>query len=236
MPQPVAKNDSYSYQGQDLFVLDVLGGLRGGYFLDSGASNGIRGSNTRLLEQYYEWRGICIEPNDLLFSELVQNRGCICLNCCLYDKEASVEFLEAAGVYGGILHEYDPRQLRSTRQMLSDRWPNGDPPKVQKKTCTVRSVLREIGAPAIIDYWSLDTEGSELAILRSFPFDEYRFRVLTVEHNDTPVRAEIRSFLETCGYMHARTLGIDDGYIWNGDLPQQANRSAVWRSKLQRRG
>jgi hypothetical protein len=41
----------------------------------------------------------------------------------------------------------------------------------------------EFVTPPVIDYWSLNTEGSEFAILKSFPFDEYSFRVLTVEHN-----------------------------------------------------
>jgi hypothetical protein len=62
--------DSPSQYGQDLFVLEALGGRRGGYFLDFGASNGVRFSNTLLLEQSFGWRGICIEPNDSFFSEL----------------------------------------------------------------------------------------------------------------------------------------------------------------------
>ena len=45
---------------------------------------------------------------------------------------------------------------------------------------TLRSVLRECEAPPIIDYWSLDTEGSELTLLKSFPFDDYSFRVVTL--------------------------------------------------------
>ena len=50
--------------GQDLFVLDVLEGMRNGFFFDSGASDGIRASNTRLLEASYGWTGICVEPNE----------------------------------------------------------------------------------------------------------------------------------------------------------------------------
>ena len=98
---------------------------------------------------------------------------------------------------------------------------------MHKQARTIRSVLRQAGAPAVIDYWSLDTEGSELAILRSFPFDEYRFRVLTVEHNDAPVREDIRQYLAERGYTCVRALGIDDAYVWNGDLPSHAWRSAM---------
>src|SRR6266849_3906884 len=100
-------SDSYSYQGQDLLVLELLGRMRSGYFLDSGASNGIRGSNTRLLESAFGWTGICVEPNEAMFRELVRNRRCICFDCCLYHRNGAVDFLEAAGVYGGIVQEYD---------------------------------------------------------------------------------------------------------------------------------
>src|SRR5262245_49625479 len=98
----------YSYQGQDLFVVDALGGQVGGYFLDSGASNGCNGSNTWLLESQYGWSGVCVEPNAQAFRQLTANRACVCLDCCLYDRDGPVDFLEAAGVYGGIIQEYDP--------------------------------------------------------------------------------------------------------------------------------
>jgi len=220
---------SFSYQGQDLFVLEILGGMRGGYFLDSGASNGVRGSNTCLLESSFGWKGVCVEPNEEAYRELVLNRTCICLQYCLYDREGPVDFLEAAGVYGGIVQEYNPAHLRFTRRVLADRWPkDGGPPTVQKKARTLRSVLYEAAAPAIIDYWSLDTEGSEFAILKSFPFDEYHFRVLTVEHNDASVRDYIREFLEGRGYARVRALGIDDGYVWNAKRTSQAWQSHAW--------
>lgn len=229
-------SSSHSYQGQDLFVLEILRGMRGGYFLDSGASNGVKGSNTWLLESLFGWTGICVEPNDAMFRKLIQNRQCLCLSCCLYDREGSFDFLEGAGVYGGILQEYDPAHLRFAKQLISNQLlqHNCTQPTVQKQARTLRSVLRQANAPQIIDYWSLDTEGSELAILKSFPFDEYRFRVLTVEHNDSPIREDIRKFLEAQGYTRIRVLGIDDGYVWNGDLPNHAWQSAVWSNAKRR--
>ncbi len=231
---------SHSYQGQDLFVVEALGGLTGGYFLDSGASDGRKGSNTWLLENVYGWSGICVEPNHEYFLQLRANRACICLDCCLYVQEGAVEFLEAAGVYGGIIDEYDPTHLQFTRQVLVRSWPEGaPPPTVRKHARTIRSVLRSASAPRIIDYWSLDTEGSELALLRSFPFDEYQVRVLTVEHNNRPVREQIWGFLRTRGYARARDLGIDDGYVLAGNTSGvrigeaigTSWRSAAWRSR-----
>jgi FkbM family methyltransferase len=224
----------HSYQGQDRFVVEVLDGLRGGFFLDSGASNGVNGSNSLLLETAYGWQGICVEPNDDLFAQLSRSRRCICVNCCLYDREGDVPFFEAAGVLGGIVDDYDPGHFAYAQSVVSATLGEGENATdgvVTKAARPIRSVLREHAAPRVIDYWSLDTEGSELAILRSFPFDEYTVRVLTVEHNFTPARTAIRVFLESRGYRLARLLGIDDGYILDVPRRDQAWRSAAWRSR-----
>jgi Methyltransferase FkbM domain len=221
---------SFSYQGQDLFVVDALNEQRGGFFLDSGASNGVRGNNTKLLESALGWTGICIEPNAQMFAELVRNRTCICLDCCLYDTDGTVEFLEAAQVYGGIIDEYHPFHLDYARRMArSFIGPDGQVSSTTKPARTIRSVLVDCGAPSVIDYWSLDTEGSELAILRSFPFDQYAFRVLTVEHNYLPAREKMRAFLESRSYHRVSSLGIDDCYVWDHAFSRGMWRSPVWR-------
>lgn len=223
------KVTSYSYQGQDLFVVEALGGLRGGFFLDSGASDGVSGSNTLLLESRFGWQGICVEPNDQLFARLARERRCVCLNCCLYDRTGEVAFFEAAGVLGGILDEYDAGHLRYARSVVASQLGEGKADgAVTKPTRTIGSILREFGAPRIIDYWSLDTEGSELSILKSFPFGEFTIRVLTVEHNLTPVRETVRRFLAARGYRRARVLGIDDGYILDASMQHRAWRSRAW--------
>src|ERR1700722_3302200 len=100
-----------SQYGQDLFALEILGGMRGGFFLDSGAADGVSASNTLLLERSFGWRGICIEPNRSLFSKLTRNRRCQCLHYGLSDHDADVDFVEDAQMLGGILDEYHPVHL-----------------------------------------------------------------------------------------------------------------------------
>ncbi|MCT4351746.1 FkbM family methyltransferase [Streptomyces sp. Je 1-79] len=220
-----------SQYGQDLFVLQALNGQRGGFFLDSGASDGVDASNTRLLETSYGWSGICVEPNPRLYADLVRNRRCHTVNCCLYDRPGEVDFVEA-GTVGGILDEYHPALLACARRLLGTD-PDRPPPTVRRPARTVRSVLREYGAPPVVDYWSLDIEGAELNVLKSFPFDEYDVRVLTVEHNWLPVRADVRRFLEGRGYRWAGELGCDDCFVRPsaGVVPHHAWRSGAWRHR-----
>jgi FkbM family methyltransferase len=221
----------YSQLGQDRFVLQLLNFLRGGFFLDSGASNGIIASNTYLLESEYNWRGICVEPNSAFYEELVKNRTSRCIQCCLYDTEAMVDFVEA-GTLGGVLKDYPPTLLSHVAGMgLVPKDVHGWPIPVLKPSRTISSVLQQFGAPHIIDYWSLDTEGSELRILKSFPFTRYRVRVITVEHNRHPVRAEIRRFLEGHGYMFIMDFGIDDCYIDPSSVTRHLVRRR-WRHRF----
>ncbi|MBC7499249.1 MAG: hypothetical protein H7315_01925 [Herminiimonas sp.] len=42
--------------GQDHLVVQLLNGKRDGFFLDTGASDGIDSSNTELLERAFGWR------------------------------------------------------------------------------------------------------------------------------------------------------------------------------------
>jgi FkbM family methyltransferase len=218
-----------SQYGQDRFAIGILGGMREGFFLDSGASDGVSASNTMLLERVYGWRGICVEPNRRFFAELVRNRHCVCLNCCLYDRDTHVDFIEADTI-GGIVDDYDPAFLRLVKAMpgAADGRP---PPTVERAARSVRSILRASGAPRIIDYWSLDTEGSEIRILKGFPFDEYAFRVLTVEHNWLPVRDEIRRFLQGRGYRWVAELGCDDGYVQETPASLPNWRSRAWKRR-----
>jgi FkbM family methyltransferase len=220
-----------SQLGQDFFVIEILGGMSNGFFLDSGASDGVNASNTYLLESEYGWKGICVEPNEVFFPLLKKNRTCHCVNYCLYDRDGVVDFVEASTL-GGILEEYHPAHLEYAKRSFNlAEDATGKPGTVQKTAKTIRSVLRECNAPSVIDYWSLDTEGSELAILKSFPFDEYSFRVLTVEHNWLPVRKEIRQFLERKGYVLKREMGIDDCYVHHAMVSNSSWRSNAFRRK-----
>ena len=207
-------NEIYSEFGQDRLVLEMLGWKRNGFFLDSGASDGVQSNNTHLLEVSYDWNGICVEPNGVFFEKLVKNRKCHCMNYCLYDKEDHVDFLQRGNDVGGIMQEHHPSHLnraKASYDVQKDLY--GNPKTIKKLTRTIEQVLKECNAPQTIDYWSLDTEGSELTILKSFPFDEYSFRVITVEHNHFPVREEIREFLEYNGYQRIKELEVDDCYM-----------------------
>ena len=66
---------------------------------------------------------------------------------------------------------------------------------------SLNDFLEQHKAPREIDYLSIDTEGSEFEILQDFPFERWHIRLLTVEHNFTQRRIDIRALLEKNGYL-----------------------------------
>ena len=65
---------SCSQLGQDLEVIKYYKYKKNGYFIEIGASDGIKLSNTYLLEQKYNWTGICVEPIPDKYKLLCKNR------------------------------------------------------------------------------------------------------------------------------------------------------------------
>lgn len=192
--------------GQDLWVLERTGHKRGGFFVEFGATDGVLLSNTLMLERHFGWTGICAEPNPDYFAALRRNRRCITSDACIGPATgARVEFV-LADEFGTI------REYLGSDGHLATR----DPFLRAGRTVTLTTVslhdfLVAHGAPQEIDYLSIDTEGSEYDILSAFPFERWRIRLLTVEHNFTPARERIFALLTSKGYRRTEAKW-DDWY------------------------
>lgn len=83
------------------------------------------------------------------------------------------------------------------------------------KTVTLNDLLLEHNAPKVINYMSIDTEGSEYDILKFFPFDRWVVEVLTIEHNFTQNELLIEKLLTSKGYSRQipKTSCWDSWYV-----------------------
>lgn len=204
---------SRSQLGQDLWVLEQLGWKQGGFFVEFGATDGVLLSNSWLLEKHFGWKGICAEPNPKLFEQLQINRSCTLSPACVYRTSGESMSFVLAGAYGGLEEFGRDDQHIIKRQAYADAGH-----VTQVTTTSPLDLLRENGAPKIIDYLSIDTEGSELAILEGFDWSAYQIRCITVEHNYSAHRQEIRKLLKAFGYA-CQEAQWDDWY-WKEDLIQ----------------
>ena len=72
---------------QDLFVLFYFKEKRKGTFLEFGATDGIEFSNSFILENNFNWRGVLAEPSPQWHEELYNNRpNCKIIKECIYNK------------------------------------------------------------------------------------------------------------------------------------------------------
>lgn len=199
------KQRASSQLGQDLWVLEKTGFKRGGFFVDFGATDGILLSNTYLLEMEFGWTGLCAEPNPQFADQLRRNRSCKVSDQCISGASGEeVEFL-FADEYGGITKHFNDDHGERRRGFLE----LGQTRKL--RTISLHDFLVQHNAPRTIDYLSLDTEGSEYEILQHFPFDQWEIRLITVEHNFTPMRQQLRELLTAHGYS-CREERWDDWY------------------------
>jgi len=198
---------SYSQLGQDLEVLRVYNNKRNGVFIEIGASDGIELSNTYLLESKYGWRGVCVEPIPKRFQMLCKNRpNSVCCNKAVFnesDKTVIFDIANSSDLLSGISANIDCHKSSVDLNKTT----------ISVKTISFNDLLETYNLPLFIDYLSLDTEGSELEILKSVNLQKYTFGLIDVEHNYVePRRTQIRELLTSNGYVYIRENLYDDCY------------------------
>lgn len=193
----------HSQLGQDKFVVDFYKGKKHGYFVEVGAFDGVYLSNTLTLERDYQWKGICIEPIPSYFTSLQKNRKCRTFGVAAFSANDQQVDMCVAGVVSAVSTFIGSRFQNVLRA-----------PRVKVKTRTLTSLFQEAKAPSFIEYLSLDTEGTELEVLRGVDFTRYTFGIIDVEHNFQEVtRSAIRKLLESQGYYYHGENSVDDRYV-----------------------
>jgi FkbM family methyltransferase len=166
--------------GHDAFVLAALGEKTGGYFVEVGAGDGVNLSNTHLLETVLGWRGLLIEPNPLFHASIRRNR------------KAALDARAAYSSGGESVAFVDYEELSTLLPFKSgDGHDREGRPVIRVETAMLDDIFAAHGVPGEIDFLSVDTEGSELEVLKGLDFVRYRPRVMTVEHNSVPWRRRV---------------------------------------------
>lgn len=200
---------SYSQLNQDVNALEFFNYKKDGFFVEIGANDGVTLSNTYLLEKEFGWKGICVEAIPELYNKLVINRpNSTCISRAVYKtSDEEIEFdIANENLLSGI------SELISQNSVHYNNVKNNR--KIIKvKTITFTDLLDQNNAPKIIDYLSLDTEGSEYDILLSLDFNKYKFKLIDVEHNYLePARSNIKKLLLDNGYEYVGENKWDDNY------------------------
>lgn len=198
---------------QDILALAVTEFKRDGFFVEFGAMDGRKYSNTYLLEKDYGWQGIVAEPGRIFHWDLKRNRNCkIDLRAVAGESGHRLRFKETNTQLGlsGLIDYFDPQEYHARTRA------NSQGAIYDVETVSLNDLLDFYQAPTYIDYISMDTEGSEPAILKSFDFSKRKVGLWTVEHNwFERSRQEIYDLMTNNGYTRIlpEISTIDDWYV-----------------------
>lgn len=207
--------DSKSQLLQDLFVLHCVDFKPSGFFVEFGATDGIRLSNTHNLEMKFGWTGVLAEPARCWTAALHANRNCAIDSRCVWTVTGeNLLFSETTDAeLSGVGTFADRNDGHATKRSASERY--------DVETITLADLLLAHNAPRQIDYLSIDTEGSEYSILSHFDFDAFDIKVITVEHNYVQSdRDQIYRLLTSKGYVRTfeKFSLWDDWYVRGSQL------------------
>lgn len=215
--------------GQDDLVDELLDRIEGGFFVESGAYNGVELSNTLFLEATRGWTGLLVEANPYLYREIITNSnrtGSAAINACVSpSRHSSTLPFRVAGPLGGLVEHMPHTHSQRISEEIQQRqlWVTKDPDGRQGLAGTdisvacwpLHSLLTALGQTRV-DYWSLDTEGSEADILRATDFDQIDVRIITVEVNDAQAEAAVLDAMADKPYHLLIRLGSDLVFVKRG--------------------
>lgn len=204
--------------GQDKYLDEqVFHKSRNGIFVDVGAHDGVSLSNTYFFEKERDWTGICIEANPDLFEQLKHNRECVTLCNAAYDKRSTLQFMKTSGyteMLSGVVDDYNPKHLSRIQSEINHY--GGDTQVINVESVRLGDVFKEHQIE-IVDYLSIDVEGSELKVLQGIDFDRVHINVVDFEENYTEDTEEIHNLLQSKGFRLLKKHYFDVFYI-NKDL------------------
>jgi FkbM family methyltransferase len=183
-----------------------------GFYIEIGAWDGRKKNSTFMLEQA-GWDGVCVEASPPSYEVLIQNRKCRCLNVAVYDHDGEVDYamFPDRPEWNGIIETYDElhqKLLESKNPQLKSR--ESAPAIVQKIPCRSWASLE---LPNHIDYLQIDTEGSEIPILKCVDWANTTITYICLEdnqaqHGDTTYR----DFMISLGYECILQQHVD--FLW----------------------
>ena len=218
LPYNIANNklQDYSQGGQSRFLDTLLNQMKNGFFVESGALDGEKFSNSLFFEIHRNWNGILIEPHPGSYQILrSKHRKAFSVNSCLstYSYPAKIPIaLDVAPA----LSRFDKIETDLGRQRKNKV------AKVKMIQCfPLYSILLACGRTNI-DLFSLDIEGAELDVLKTIPWTKVDIKVLLVEYEHIKEgKKALVDFLTSKGYTRtnspsARGMKQDIVFIKNG--------------------
>lgn len=197
----------YGQHSEDQFINEYFNNKQTGVCIEIGAYNGVSGSNTLHFEEK-GWTALCIEPIEAEFLKCKQHRKW-CYQCCMGETDSNEEkeftiFHLNENVSAISSLEPDARLIESHKHLIT----NVSTCMTKIRSCN--SLLAELQFPTEIDFISIDTENTELNVLKGLDLNKYNVKLLVIENNYNEPFCE--DYLKDYGYVKIHRIAVNDFY------------------------
>lgn len=210
------RNDQITSQlYQDMFAEFIVGNSFEKTFLEFGATDGLNLSNTYSLEKFSNWSGVLAEPDTQWHNNLKLNRpNTKIIHDCVWKKSSeTLDFISSAQGELSTIESFKYSDQDSMPANSKNR--NQIAKKIQVKTISLNDLINIEFNSSSPSYISIDTEGSEYEILKSFDFDNFKPKVFTIEHNHSNLEKQIDELLEKNNFerIFRKLTAFDAWYV-----------------------
>lgn len=203
---------SYSQLQEDLEIDKLLNYKAQGYYVDVGANDPSRFSNTK---RFYEkgWKGINIDPNPKSIKKFETERPRdLNLAIGVSNEATTLEFYE---IFPDTLSTFSKSEMES---YIKQGYKLATVSKIQVQP--LAQILSKFASDKQIDFLTLDTEGFDLEVLQGNDWIYFRPSVICVENHshdkNTDVQIKnntIHEFIINKGYVKKYDSGLNSLYL-----------------------
>lgn len=164
---------SFSQNGEDILIDNLLGNRKSGFYVDVGAYNPTRLSNTK---RFYArgWTGINIEPDPRKIKKFYNSRPRDTnLNLGIANKSGKLEYFK-----------FEPETLSTFSKKAAENYKKEGFKLVETsriKVSRLSEIFKEYCKNKKIDFLSVDVEGYDLEVLKSNDWGKFRPTIVCVE-------------------------------------------------------
>jgi FkbM family methyltransferase len=184
---------------------------RPGYYMESGAFDGVTESNCKFLEESLGWLGINVEPFPHHFQKLQRNRPkSLNMNCALSSINGTHEFTHV--VHPRLGDDFGNGSLCHTSEHQDNLKQQGCEFRTLKvPTMTYDALVAQSGFPRI-DLLSLDVEGHEIEVLKGMQEERFLPQLICIETGHDRDR-KIDDRLREMGYEYDGEYLVNSFYV-----------------------
>jgi len=209
---------------QDIFASFIIDKKFEKTFLEFGATDGIKLSNTYLLENSFGWKGALSEPSPQWHKSLKNNRkeSIIISECIWSESKKKLDFFMSDFGELSTLKNFIDNDINSLPDNTNMRKKSGK--FIEVETISLNDVIKKFFNGNSPSYISVDTEGSEYEILKTLNFNLYRPKLFTVEHNFTDNEIKIDDLMKSNNYLRVfKDLTAFDAWYISEEIQKEMN-------------